>query len=125
MPPTEWMLPHVEEFLRWRDRRASIPGDPPPAGLGRALETLKDVETWLSHPSNWFNGVIYIIRWNGAVPTISREEAWQLAPGSPCRKTMLEVILCEHHRRRRIGYREEPEKVDVGAEVRQPGDSLL
>lgn len=102
--------PAYDEVLRplqrWRDAQRSAKDNPPNKELGRNLETIEDVDTWLSHPSNWFRGQIYIIRWDGCVPMISEEQAWQLAPGSFSRDMMLKVVLSEHQRRKRGGYKE-------------------
>jgi hypothetical protein len=100
----EWMDPHVEPFRRWREERRRDPGPPPSQELGRNLDTLADVDVWLSHPSNWVGGKFDIVRWDGFVPRIADAHAWQLAPGCWGREMMLRVVLLEHRRRKRGGH---------------------
>jgi hypothetical protein len=50
----------------------------PEAKLGGNLNTIEDARRWLLHPSNWFEGRTYIIKWDGLVPTICKEHAERL-----------------------------------------------
>lgn len=93
-------------FKRWAEGRKVDPGPAPDRDLGRNLESFEDVAAWLSHPTNWFGGDMYIVKWDGYVPTIAKNHAWQLAPGSYCRDMMLKVVLTEHQRRKRGGFKE-------------------
>lgn len=96
----EWIRIYVEPFRLWRESVKRNPGPPPPIELGRNLVTLDNAHAWLAHPSNWFDGVLDIIKWNGLIPTISYEHAWELAPGSWGRDMMLKVVILEQRRRR-------------------------
>lgn len=50
----------------------------PDPSLGANLMTIEDGKRWLLHPSNWHDGQIYIVKWNGLVPTLSRVHAERL-----------------------------------------------
>ena len=113
----EFMLDVTAPFRRWQELHRVDPGPTPDRELGRCLETLDDVMTWLSHPSNWFRGDTYIIKWDGHVPTIADSQAWQLAPDSFGKDMMLKVVLQEHNRRKRGGFKE------TDREVLHQGDS--
>ncbi len=101
MDVPEWMREFVTPYILWQAARRKDPGPPPPEELGRNLDSLEDVSIWLSHPSNWFDGDLDIIKWNGVVPTISTSRAWQIAPGCYERDMMLRVVLQEQIRRKR------------------------
>lgn len=96
----EWLREHVEPFRQWREARRADPGPRPPEELGRDFTRVEDVFTWLSHPSNWFQSELDIIRWKGATPSISESQAWQLAPGCWGRESMMTVVFTEQKRKR-------------------------
>lgn len=47
-------------------------GPPPPPELGKNLQNLDDAKRWLLHPSNWHDSRVFILKWDGLVPTLSR-----------------------------------------------------
>ncbi len=111
----EWGYEVTVPFRRWQERQRLEAGPPPSPDLGRNLESFEDVLAWLSHPSNWFKGDTYIVRWDGYVPTIAASHAWQLAPDSFGKDMMLRVVLHEHQRRKRGGFKEaDLQREDVG-----------
>ena len=86
-----------EEYIAWQHMVEKSPTPLPP---DIDLDTLSGLGQWLSHPSNWMNTDLYVIKWNGLIPSISRFHAWKLAPGCPERTGLLGVLLYERKYRR-------------------------
>lgn len=73
-------------------------GTPPPAtSLGSELTSVESVREWLGHPSNQFEGQIFIVKWDGYVPKLSKQHAERLWEGTG----LAEVIAYEQVRRKR------------------------
>jgi hypothetical protein len=49
--------------------------EPLPISFGRNLGTVERAREWLSNPHNWFESELFILRWDGIVPYISRRAA--------------------------------------------------
>lgn len=90
---TDWMEP----FEAWCDQQECEP-KPLPEGLD--LDTVEGMGTWLSYPANWVRSDLFVLKWDGMVPRLARNYAWNIAPGCPDRKTMIEVAIYERRRRR-------------------------
>lgn len=72
-------------------------GPPPPADLGRNLNTIEDARRWLLHPSNWLDSQFWIIRWDGIVPKIRESRAKELI-AQPHDTGLFEVVVIEQRR---------------------------
>ena len=62
---------------------------PPARSLGGELCSIIDVRKWLGHPSNQFVGDMFIVKWDGCVPTISRDHVERLFTGDGLAKAIL------------------------------------
>jgi len=41
-----------------------------PEEFGKNLGTIARARQWLTSPHNWFEGQVYIVKWNGLIPTV-------------------------------------------------------
>jgi hypothetical protein len=39
------------------------------------LDTIEGARTWLLNPHNWFRGTLFILKWEGLVPTVAQSHA--------------------------------------------------
>jgi hypothetical protein len=78
-----------------------------PESFGRNLDTLEKARLWLTNPHNWHSSRMFIIKWNGLVPSINEGHA---------RRLMAETwddglpwsVVYEQRRRKAKGIRGEP-----------------
>lgn len=49
-----------------------------PATFGENLGTPERARQWLTNPHNWHDTHLYILRWDGYLPTINRDEGLRL-----------------------------------------------
>jgi hypothetical protein len=49
-----------------------------PESFGRNLDTLEKARLWLTNPHNWHSSRMFIIKWNGLVPSINEGHARRL-----------------------------------------------
>lgn len=76
------------------------------------FKSTEEIRAHLSKPENIHTTKLFIVRWNGSVPTIAPDRLGLLDdPG------FLEVILKEHMRRRKVGVVPDEEE-NVGGEDR-------
>jgi hypothetical protein len=89
-----------EAFVEWVKDRLREPGPLPDPQLGRDPANTSELSEWLSHPSNWVDTELDIVRWDGNVPRISSHHAWKLAPGCRDAKGLIEVIAWVQRQRK-------------------------
>lgn len=51
---------------------------PLPESFGRNLDTLEKARLWLTNPHNWHSSKLFILKWNGLLPTVSEEHGKRL-----------------------------------------------
>lgn len=51
---------------------------PLPESFGRNLDTLEKARQWLTNPHNWHHTRLFILQWNGLLPTVSEEHGKRL-----------------------------------------------
>jgi hypothetical protein len=51
---------------------------PMPESFGRNLDTLEKARLWLTNPHNWHIGKLFILKWNGLLPTVMEEHGRRL-----------------------------------------------
>jgi hypothetical protein len=61
-----------------------------------------DARRWLTHPSNWFESELFIIKWDGLVPRISRRHGQRLLD-EPWDDGLPEVVLRQQREARKCG----------------------
>ena len=61
------------------EKREPLQKDPLPEEFGRNLDTVERARKWLTNPHNWFEGRVFILRWEGLVPKISSYHGQRLA----------------------------------------------
>lgn len=81
----DWQIP----FRQWAEQRERNPGPIPQKNILNPRELLD----WLSHPSNWFDSHLYIVKYEGLTPKISKHHAWKLAPGCKDRYGLISVVF--------------------------------
>jgi len=52
--------------------------EPMPEDFGRNLDTLEKARLWLTNPHNWHKSELYILKWNGLLPTVSESHGRRL-----------------------------------------------
>ena len=57
------------------------------------IDNLDKLCNWLYDSKNWFNSNLDIVKINGSIPSISKFHVWKIAPNSPYKKEILEVIF--------------------------------
>jgi hypothetical protein len=60
---------------------ASVSADevpPLPESFGRNLDTITKARQWLTNPHNWFESELFILKWDGLLPRISRKHGMRL-----------------------------------------------
>jgi hypothetical protein len=67
---------------------------------GADLKTIDNVIRWLSHPSNWSEIGLFIIKWDKTVPKLSHRSAYMIAPqnGESDLKFFASAVLSEQSR---------------------------
>jgi hypothetical protein len=43
---------------------------PLPEAFGRNLDTLEKARLWLTNPHNWHSSSLFILKWDGLIPTV-------------------------------------------------------
>lgn len=79
--------------------------EPLPLELGKKITTIEEARRWLTNPHNWFEGRIYILKWNGPIPTISRYHGEKLIR-EPHDDGILRAVVLEQRRLRNGGNKE-------------------
>ena len=46
--------------------------------FGRNLDTIAKARQWLTNPHNWFRGTLFILKWDGLLPTICERHGQRL-----------------------------------------------
>jgi hypothetical protein len=52
--------------------------EPLPESFGRNLDTLEKARLWLTNPHNWHSSHLFILKWNGLIPTVDAEHGRRL-----------------------------------------------
>lgn len=99
---------HQEPYREWQRQQENNSGPL----LEPELDSLAGLGTWLSHPSNWKKTELFIVIWDGTVPSISSSHAWKMAPDCPDRVPLLQVILYERRCRKAKPKKEDGESND-------------
>ena len=90
---------------------------PLPESFGRNLDTLEKARLWLTNPHNWHTGKLFILRWDGLIPTIMEDHARNLIK-NPQDDGLPWCVVFGQGKRRERGVRGEP------MEEQEPSDSL-
>jgi hypothetical protein len=45
---------------------------------GYNLDTIEKARAWLTHPSNWLTSKLFILKWDGLIPKVSKEHGERL-----------------------------------------------
>lgn len=80
--------------------------DPLPREFGLDLSTVARARQWLTNPHNWHDGNIFILRWDGLVPTVNRTHGMRLVE-EPWDDGLPLVVVMEQRRLRQGGRRED------------------
>ena len=56
-----------------KENTAKLPDD-----FGKKLDTPTKARIWLTNPHNWHSTHLYILRWDGLLPTVNHEEGLRL-----------------------------------------------
>ena len=51
---------------------------PLPEAFGRNLDTLEKARLWLTNPHNWHESRLFVLKWDGLIPTIDVQHAKML-----------------------------------------------
>lgn len=90
---SNWMAPHTAWVSHQRVNATDLPHD-------LDLDTVDGMREWLSHPSNWVETDLFIIRFDGLSPKISSSHVWKLATGCNEALFLLDVVLADRRNRR-------------------------
>lgn len=71
------------------------------------LHTEAEARAWLSDPRNWHESEVYVLRWCGLSPTVTRRIGVKLAAGEP---SSLPAFVAGEQARMRLRGRDEEEK---------------
>lgn len=116
---TQLGVPHEDRVERPQGETNKKLVNPLPDSFGRSLDTLEKARLWLTNPHNWHESRLFILKWNGLLPTISREHGMRLQrewwdDGLPW------CVVYEQRKRRTRTERgeamEEPEAVEPSVE---------
>ena len=77
-PLLEPKIPYEDRIERPQGETNRKFVDPLPESFGRSLDTLEKARQWLTNPHNWHESTLFIIRWNGLIPTVSRKHGMRL-----------------------------------------------
>ena len=75
--------------------------------FGRNLDTVVKARQWLTNPYNWHDSNMWIVRWDGLLPTVSRTHGKRLI-NEPNDNGLPEVIVREQ-RNIRMGHKDKEE----------------
>lgn len=59
-------------------KRNEIPTEKLSEQFGRELTTVERARRWLTNPANWFDSEMYILKWDGIVPTVCKRHGMRL-----------------------------------------------
>lgn len=80
-----------------------------PAEMGKNLDTIAKARQWLTHPQNWHDTNMFIIKWDGLTPSISKQHGMRLI-----RETHddgLPTVVVIEQRNMKNGKKSDPEEV--------------
>lgn len=86
--------------------------EPLPREFGADLGTITRARQWLSNPHNWHEGDIFVLKWDGLVPSVSRSRAIRMIR-EPWNEGLPEVVVREQMRLRRGGRKDEEQDGDA------------
>ena len=89
---------------------------PLPELFGRNLDTLEKARQWLTNPHNWHTGELFVLRWNGLIPTVSQRHGERLIK-EPWDDGLPWCVVYEQRRRRDRG--EKGESMEAGETLPQ------
>lgn len=72
------MLRIVDYMDSPEERREATEPEELPESFGRNLDTIEKARRWLTNPRNWFTSELFILRWDGLLPRISRRHGERL-----------------------------------------------
>lgn len=75
---------------------------PLPDSFGKSLDTVERARQWLTNPHNWHHPGVFIIKWNGLVPTVDEVHGRQLL-AEPWDNSLPAVVVSQQQRRRERG----------------------
>ncbi len=76
--------------------------------FGRNLDTIEKARQWLTHPQNWHVSKMFIVKWNGLLPTLNKEHALRLIDEP--HDTGLPQVVVVHQRDLKNGKKTEAEE---------------
>lgn len=96
-------------------RPAPVPA-PLPHEMGYDLDTIEKARTWLTHPQNWFRSTLFVLRWDGLVPSVSEHHGRRLL-AEPWDNGLPQVVVMMQ-RKKRMGTKD-PEETETEDDATQ------
>ena len=79
--------------------------------FGRNLDTLEKARLWLTNPHNWHNGTLFILKWDGLLCTVMKEQGERLIRQPHDQGLPWCVVSGQRHRKTKAGKGEKVEEV--------------
>lgn len=84
------------------------PGPPPELSLGRHLTSVEHARIWLTHPANWHDTELFVVKWNGHYVTVNHKRGQELID-RPHDIGLLEVVVWQQKQIKQ-GRKADPEQ---------------
>lgn len=76
------------------------PGPIPDPELGKNISSIDDARRWLSHPTNWFESHLFIVKWDGLVPKVNKDKGRMILNGDRECDSLLACVVVGQRKRK-------------------------